>query len=93
MEAIPNVSSQSDPDIRFTRIGTEGEPSIGTEVGLPQRIWRELEETNLSGKVNLNKKFNFQTNESKLKFGGAYTFKEEIMRFKTSVLLTMVLWM
>ena len=35
----PTLSSQSDPDIRFTRIGTEGEPSIGTEVGLPQRIW------------------------------------------------------
>ncbi len=80
----PTMSRQQDPDIRFTRIRNEGDPSIGTEVGLPQRIWRDLEETNLSGKLNLTKKFNFQTNESKLKFGGAYTFKErdyEIQNF------------
>lgn len=72
----PTLSKQEDPDIRVTRIRNEGDPSIGTEVGLPQRIWRNLDEQNVASKLNIIKKFNFQSNESTLKFGGAYTFKE-----------------
>ncbi|NNF34285.1 MAG: TonB-dependent receptor plug domain-containing protein, partial [Saprospiraceae bacterium] len=41
----PTFSSITDPDIRFTRIRTDNnELSIGTESGIPQRIWRYLEE-------------------------------------------------
>lgn len=72
----PTLSRQEDPDIRFTRIRNEGNPSIGTEVGLPQRIWRNLDETNVNGKLAVSKKFNFRSYESTLKFGGAYTYKQ-----------------
>jgi len=73
----PTLSSQNDPDIRITRIRNEEgqEPGIGTEVGLPQRIWRELDEINISSKVSLDRKIQFQGNDSKIKFGGAYNFK------------------
>ena len=74
----PTLSSIEDPDIRFTRIRDEGNDvfSIGTESGLPERIWRELEEINVASKVDLTRKISFKGNESKLKFGAAHTYKD-----------------
>ena len=73
----PTLSGISDPDIRFTRIRTDGgAKTIGTESGLPERIWRELKETNVSGKLDLTRKFSFNGHESKLKFGFAHTYKD-----------------
>jgi len=81
----PTLSSQNDPDIRITRIRNEEglEPGIGTEVGLPQRIWRELDEVNVSSKVSLDRIFSFQGNESKFKFGGAYNYKNRDFNIQT----------
>lgn len=73
----PTYSSMDDPDIRFTRYQRRGEAySIGTEVGFPQRIWRDLDEINLSNRVDLKRNFTFLGGKSNLKFGAAYTFKE-----------------
>ncbi|MDX9881124.1 MAG: TonB-dependent receptor [Prolixibacteraceae bacterium] len=73
----PTVSTISDPDIRFTRYGiTNGNFIIGTEVGFPERIWRELEETNLSGAFHVTKDFTLNGEVAKLKFGSAYTYKK-----------------
>ena len=73
----PTISSIEDPDIRFTRIRTDGATaSIGTESGLPERIWRNLDETNVSSKVDLVRKIQFKGNDSKLKFGFAHTYKD-----------------
>lgn len=73
----PTLSRISDPDIRFTRYEDRGQSlSIGTEVGFPERIWRELEETNLASALHINKNFNLNNAEAKLRFGGAYTRKE-----------------
>jgi TonB-dependent receptor len=73
----PTLSSIEDPDIRFTRIRTEeGKYSVGTESGIPQRIWRYLEEKNLAGRVDLTKNFQFRDEDAKLKFGGGHTIKE-----------------
>lgn len=81
----PTFSSITDPDIRFTRIRKDGdELSIGTESGIPQRIWRYLNEVNYAGKVDLEKKFTFRDAVAKLKFGTAYTRKDrdyEIQNF------------
>ena len=81
----PTVSNITDPDIRFTRVRTDGTNlSIGTESGVPQRIWRYLEETNLSGKVDLTNNYTFADNKAKLKVGGGYTYKNrdyEIQNF------------
>ncbi|MEL7585211.1 MAG: TonB-dependent receptor [Prolixibacteraceae bacterium] len=74
----PTFSSIKDPDIRFTRyqVRENGLHSIGTEVGFPLRIWRDLEEINLAGVLHLTKKFHFNDEDAKLRFGGAYTYKQ-----------------
>ena len=73
----PTLSKIQDPDTRFTRYayGTDN-LIIGTESGFPTRTWRNLEETNLGGVLHITKKFNFRGENAKLKFGGAYTYKE-----------------
>lgn len=74
----PTFSSIKDPDIRFTRyqVRENGVHAIGTEVGFPLRIWRDLEEKNLAGVVHLTKKFRINNQDAKLRFGGAYTYKQ-----------------
>ena len=74
----PTFSKMQDPDIRFTRYVTDGGAYIiGTESGLPERIWRYLEEMNLAGAINVSKKWeNKGYAKPKLSFGGAYTYKE-----------------
>lgn len=73
----PTQSRLEDPDVRFTRYeDRDGNLSIGTEVGFPERIWRYLDEINIVGQLNLTKRFDLFSRESKLKFGGAYVYKE-----------------
>lgn len=70
----PTRSTISDPDIRFTRF-REPSNTISTEVGLPTRIWRNLEEYSLVGKADVTKAIRLFASEGKLKFGGNYVFK------------------
>lgn len=73
----PTLSKINDPDIRFTRyMVSEGGFIIGTESGFPERIWRNLEEVNLSGLLSVIKEFELMGRNAKLQFGSAYTFKE-----------------
>ena len=73
----PTLSSINDPDVRFTRYeDRNGNYTIGTEVGFPERIWRELDEINLAGVLHITKDFKINNEDARLKFGGAYTFKE-----------------
>ncbi len=72
----PTLSLIKDPDIRFTRYENRNDSLIiGTEAGFPERIWRDLNERNLSGKVGATRKFKAWGRDSKLKFGAAYTYK------------------
>ncbi|MDF1576606.1 MAG: TonB-dependent receptor [Bacteroidales bacterium] len=66
-----------DPDVRFTRyeINDDGSFRIGTEVGFPERIWRNLDEISTSGAFNLTRNFSFLQNVSKLNFGILATYK------------------
>jgi hypothetical protein len=82
----PTISKMNDPDIRFTRyvVRDDGATEIGTESGFPIRNWRELEETNLASVLHLTNNFDLSGRKSKLKIGGAYTYKErnfEIINF------------
>lgn len=70
----PTVSTIQDPDIRFTRFRLPNN-TISTEVGLPTRIWRSLEEYNLNGKLDVTRQLNLFQRDSKLKFGGNYVIK------------------
>ncbi len=73
----PTYSKIKSPDIRFTRYeDRDGQYRIGTEVGFPERIWRNLTEVNLSGVLHITKKLELKGEEARLKFGGAYNFKE-----------------
>ncbi|HBH85558.1 MAG: hypothetical protein A2X05_13380 [Bacteroidetes bacterium GWE2_41_25] len=73
----PTVSKIEDPDARFVRYIDENEVFlINTESGFPERIWRDLSETNMVGLVHASKGFNFNGAKAKLNFGGAYTYKE-----------------
>jgi len=82
----PTLSKIVDPDIRSTRIRVDGgRPTIGTESGIPARIWRYLDETNIASKLDLTKKVSAFSNDANLKFGGAYTYKTrdyEIQNFQ-----------
>lgn len=81
----PTLSQITDPDIRFTRVRNDGDDlSIGTESGVPQRIWRYLEEQSLSSKIDLSNHYTLAGNKAKLKIGGGYTLKNrnyEIQNF------------
>lgn len=71
----PTRSTISDPDIRFTRF-REPTNTISTEVGLPARIWRDLEEYSIVAKGDIAKNISLFAREGKLKFGGNYVFKQ-----------------
>jgi len=76
-KAAATRSQMDDPDIRFTRIRTDGdELTVGSESGIPERIWRFLSEDNLAGKADATNKFIFRGEEAKLKFGGGHTYKQ-----------------
>lgn len=80
----PTLSKIKDPDIRFTRYAYEGDDLvIGTESGFPERTWRELQEMNLGGVFHITKKFTFNEQDAKLKFGGAYTYKDRSFNIRT----------
>jgi len=75
----PTISSIDDKDVRVTafRLKDDGtlriEPSEGAQ---PRRLFRNLDETNLSGRIDVTKKFQFSERDSKLKFGVNTTRKE-----------------
>lgn len=75
----PTRSKIFDKDFRITpfRINESDDSFIisPSESGDVTRIWRDLEEINLAGKLDLTRKHQFLGKEAKLKFGGAYTFK------------------
>lgn len=75
----PTLSLIEDKDVRFTsfEISDTGDLIIRpSSFGPPTRIWRDLEEINLAGKLDLTRKHKLFGRDAKLLFGGAYTFKE-----------------
>jgi hypothetical protein len=72
----PTLSKIVDPDIRFTRYEIRNNNFIlSTEAGFPERIWRDLEEKNLSGLVHVTRTYKIFSRDAKLKFGSGYTYK------------------
>ncbi|MDX1651108.1 MAG: TonB-dependent receptor [Brumimicrobium sp.] len=73
-----SLSKIEDPDIRFTRyeVRHDGNYSISTESGFPERIWRELNEINVSGKADATKELNIFGQKGSIKFGGIHTYKQ-----------------
>lgn len=76
----PTLSRIYDKDLRTTpfRFNDEtGNFSISpSESGDPSRIWRDLEEINIAGKLDLTRRHQLFGREAKLKLGGAHTLKQ-----------------
>ena len=86
-KVAPTRSSMEDPDIRSLRfkLNDDGSinPKIGTEAGLPQRIWRDLIEYNIPVKVDGTKKHQLFGRDAKLKTGVAFTYKTRDFNIKS----------
>ncbi len=84
--ASPTFSNSTAPDIRYSRIRVDGEGfTVGSESGIPQRIWRYLNEVNYQGQLNITREYGFNGRDAKFKFGGSYTYKKrnyEIQAFQ-----------
>lgn len=76
----PTFSRMYDPDIRMTQYKIEDDGSFdidGGENDKPARIWRNLDEINLTGLFHMTRDFQlFTGRKARVKFGGAYTYKE-----------------
>lgn len=74
----PSISRVYDKDIRLTTfiLNNDGSSVISSDAGFPQRLWRDLEEFNVIGKVDFTKKYDFLNNKAALKFGALGSFKE-----------------
>lgn len=74
----PTYSRIQDKDIRLAQFRIDdGEYNIEPSEGaIPTRLWRDLEEVNYSGKLDVTKKLDFQGRDSKIKVGVSNSFKE-----------------
>ncbi len=76
----PSLARVNDKDVRITAF--EFNRSTNTfsirpsSSESPTRIWRELEEINLSGKLDLSRRHLLFGREASLKFGGGFTYKQ-----------------
>ena len=71
------VSSVDDKDVRSTLFEEDdGNFIIRPSIGEPRRIWRDLDETSVSSKVNFEYNHNLFDKNAKLKFGGAQVYKQ-----------------
>lgn len=74
----PTLSISDDPDIRktaFTVTPTNTFFSAGAG-GNPSRIWRSLNEVNMSGRVDATKRMKFNKVDFNVKFGALHTYKQ-----------------
>jgi len=75
------LSQQSTPDLRlftneFEDFGDETDYFINpAQYPDPARFYREMEEYNIDGKLNIKVPFQFRKNESSFKIGGSYVLK------------------
>lgn len=68
-------SSMDDPDIRRTRYNLSNPNRYGTEAGTPQRIWRDMFQSNYAGKLDFIKKYKWLKRDAKLRFGAGAVLK------------------
>lgn len=76
----PTISSISEPDLRttnFTIRRSNGALVFNSgDGGLPERIWRSLDEINVVGKIDVTREFNWLERDAKFKFGASHVYKD-----------------
>ncbi|MDZ7717306.1 MAG: TonB-dependent receptor [Balneolaceae bacterium] len=82
----PTFSTMDDPDIRkttYTRSANGPRFNAGAG-GFPSRIWRNMDEVNWVGRMDITGDYQLFGDPAKVKFGGSYIYKErdyEILSF------------
>tara|TARA_R110002072_G_scaffold142804_1_gene288256 strand:- start:27968 stop:30793 length:2826 start_codon:yes stop_codon:yes gene_type:complete len=93
----PSLAKIEDKDFRVSPFRVTTNPDTGEQVytiepsesGIPSRFFRDLEEINLAGKIDIEKKHSLFGFEAKAKFGGGYTFKNrtfDVLKFSIPLL-------
>ena len=76
----PTISKINDKDVRVTPFEYDQDEDLyfisPSSAGSPQRIWRDLEEFNMVGKLDFTKRHELFGKRAKLLFGGSYTYKQ-----------------
>ncbi len=76
----PTISKINDKDVRVTPFEYDSDEDVyfisPSSAGSPQRIWRDLEEINVVGKLDFTKRHKLFSKKARLLFGGAYTYKQ-----------------
>jgi hypothetical protein len=83
----PTFSRIADKDIRSTSFRTEDNAFVIApgETGFPNRIWRNLNEFNLSNRIDVTRTHEVRGRDAKFKYGASYTLKYrdyEILRYQ-----------
>jgi len=78
----PTLSKLEDPDVRNTTYTLRGDKSNPNYIfnagagGFPSRLWRTMEEVNLVGRANIERKYELFGETAKFKFGGSRVYKQ-----------------
>ncbi|MDZ7758024.1 TonB-dependent receptor [Rhodohalobacter sp.] len=76
----PTFSSINDPDIRktaYTLSLADNPPKFSAGAGgNPSRLWRNMDEVNYSGRLDLNKDYTLFSGDAKVRLGASYSYKE-----------------
>ena len=76
----PTISKINDKDVRVTPFEYDQDSDTyfisPSSAGSPQRIWRDLEEVNMVGKLDFTKRHDLFKKKARLLFGAAYTYKQ-----------------
>ena len=83
----PTYSRIADKDIRSTSFRTDDNAFVIApgETGFRNRIWRNLNEFNLSNRIDVTRSHQVRERDAKFKYGASYTFKYrdyEILRYQ-----------
>ncbi len=76
----PTFSKIEDKDVRVTPFERDDDTGIffisPSSAGSPSRIWRNLEEINVVGKLDFTRRHNFLNKKARMLFGGNYIYKQ-----------------
>jgi TonB-dependent receptor len=74
----PTFSTSDDPDIRKTAFTFRSNDALfnAGAGGNPSRIWRSLSEINAVAKLDITKKYKFNGEDARFKFGAGHTYKQ-----------------
>lgn len=76
----PTISKINDKDVRVTPFEYDQDEDLyfisPSSAGSPQRIWRDLEEVNMVGKLDFTKRHKLFGKRARLLFGSSYIYKQ-----------------